>query len=142
MQLTPQQIEARAQHVRQNKQREQQKLFAVMPELATDADLRTQTHKGIVDLLGPYGISEVAVDSLANHKYYKFLIDAVNAFSLIDKADADAKRLRKVGTGQRITRKTNGRGERVTESEALATKAKATRMPADQLAAIHALIGS
>ena len=140
--LTPQQIDAQTARVADNKLREQQKLFQVVPELAKSAELRQQTRAEIVELVKPYGISAVEIDSLADHRFYKFAMDAVNWRRLIAEASANAKRVRKTGKSIKPSRKFDGKGKSAsTKTDALVDTAKTTRNVGDQVAAISALLG-
>ncbi len=140
--LTPQQIEAQQQRVADNKLREQQLLFQVVPELAKNAELRQQTRAEIVELVKPYGISAVEIDSLADHRFYKFAMDAVKWRRLIAEASANAKRVRKTGKSIKPSRKFDGKGKSASsDTDKLVDTAKTTRNVGDQVAAISALLG-
>lgn len=141
MNLTEAQVREQGRFVAENKVREQQKLFQVVPELAKNATLREQTHQEIVELVKPYGISAVEIDNIADHRFYKFAMDAVKAFELIATARADAKRVRKIGKGGKLNRKFNGKGSAKTDTDKLVAQAKSTRVAGDQVAAISALLG-
>jgi len=142
LQLTPQQVAAQAHRVGEVKLQEQQLLFQVVPELAKNAELRQQTHQEIVDLVKPYGISALEIDNLADHRFYKFAMDTVQDRKLIAEARADGKRVRKIGTGERIQRKFNGKGKGdQTKTDGLIAKAKSSRIGKDQVNAISALLG-
>ena len=142
LQLTPEQVGAQTRRVNENKLREQQLLFQVVPELAKNAELRTQTHAEIVELMKPYGVSAIEIDNLADHRFYKFAMDAVQDRRIIAEARADSKRIRKTGTGDRIQRKFNGKGKGAqTATEGLIATAKSTRIGSDQVKAISSLLG-
>ena len=140
--LTPGQIEAQRVRVADNYLREQQKLFQIVPELAKNAELRQQTRAEIVELVKPYGISAVEIDSLADHRFYKFAMDAVKWRRLIAEASANAKRLRKTSKSIKPSRKFDGKGKSAsTSTDKLVDTAKSTRKVGDQVAAISALLG-
>ena len=140
LQITPELLEQARNDFNTNVAREREKLFEVMPELGQDVEKRQQAMTDIVQLVKPYGITGVEIANLADHRFYKFALDAAGWKGRIDAARAEGKRLREGAKGRGVSRRTVSRGRGQSTVDNLTDKAKQTGLRGDQIAAVSALL--
>ena len=140
LQITPELLEQARTDFNANVAREREKLFEVMPELGQDVEKRQQAMTDIVQLVKPYGITGVEIANLADHRFYKFALDAAGWKGRIDAARAEGKRLREGVKGRSLSRRTVSRGRGQSTVDNLTDKAKQTGLRGDQIAAVSALL--